>query len=76
MYFLLIVVLFMFAFGVSTQSLMYQNQPLDKYLLRRVFMPSYFIIGGEYYTRELIMKSIVNILNNLLRKFQQYFLIN
>ena len=57
MYFLLIVILFMFAFGISTQALMYQNQKLDKNLLRRIFLPSYFIIGGEYFTRDLIMKS-------------------
>lgn len=54
-YFLLIVVLFMFAFGVSTQALMYHNQDLNGKLLKNVFFPAYFIIGGEYYTRETIM---------------------
>ena len=50
MYFLLIVVLFMFAFGVSTQSLLYHNQVLNSKLLQNVFLPAYFVIGGNYYT--------------------------
>ena len=55
MYFISIVLVFMFAFGVSTQSLMYHNQALNLDLLKNVFFPSYFIIAGEYYTRETIM---------------------
>jgi len=58
MYFISIVLVFMFAFGVSTQSLMYHNQELDRQLLKNVFFPSYFIIAGEYYTRETIMDGI------------------
>jgi hypothetical protein len=53
-YFLLIVVLFVFAFGVSTQSMMFGNQPLNAELLRQVFFPAFFIIGGEYYTRGIL----------------------
>ena len=45
----------MFAFGVSTQALMFPNQALDDNLLRSVFFPAFFIIGGEYYTRDTIM---------------------
>jgi hypothetical protein len=45
----------MFAFGVSTQALMYPNQALDKALLNNIFFPSFFVIGGEYYTKDLIM---------------------
>ena len=45
----------MFAFGVSTQALMYPNQELGKDVLKNIFFPSFFIIGGEYYTRDLIM---------------------
>ena len=45
----------MFAFGVSTQALMYPNQALDKTLLNNIFFPSFFVIGGEYYTKDLIM---------------------
>ena len=52
---MLIVILFMFAFGVSTQALMYHNQELNSKLLKNVFFPAYFIIGGEYYTRDVIM---------------------
>ena len=54
---MLIVVLFMFAFGISTQSLMYFNQSVDDQLLKSIFFPAYFIIGGEYYTRDDIMNA-------------------
>lgn len=54
-FFLLIVVLFMFAFGVSTQSLMYHNQALNVNILKNIFFPSFFVIAGEYYTRDTIM---------------------
>ena len=54
-YFMILVVLFMFAFGVSTNSLMYPNQNLDKELLKSVFFPSFFVIFKEYYTRSEIM---------------------
>ena len=56
LYFLLIVVLFMFAFGISTHSMMFHNQALDAKLLKNIFFPAYFIIGGEYYTMDLIME--------------------
>jgi hypothetical protein len=58
MYFMFIVIVFLFAFGVSTQSLMYHNQELDAGLLKQVFFPSYFVIGGEYYTWEDILNGI------------------
>ena len=54
-YFVLIVLAFIFAFGVATQSLMYPNQALDKYLLKNVFFPGFFVFGKEYYTRSEIM---------------------
>jgi len=54
-YFLLIVLLVMFAFGIITQSLMYPNQELNVALLKRVFLPSYFVIGTQFYTRQLMM---------------------
>jgi len=54
-YFFIIIFLFIFAFGVSTQALLYPNQVLDENLLSNVFFPSFFVIAGEYYTRELIM---------------------
>ena len=51
----MIILVFMFAFGVSTQGLMYSNQNLDKDLIKNIFLPAYFIIGGEYFTRDTIM---------------------
>ncbi|RNA06319.1 transient receptor potential cation channel subfamily M member 2-like [Brachionus plicatilis] len=53
--FLLIVVVFIFAYGISSQSLMYHNQELDLSLLKSVFLPAYFVIGGEYFEREKLM---------------------
>ena len=54
-WFMLIFILFVFAFGVCTQSLMYHNQSLDANLLKNVFFPAYFVMGGEYYTRDTVM---------------------
>jgi hypothetical protein len=53
--FMFIILLFMFAFGISTQSMMYHNQPLDWELLKNVFFPAYFVIGGEYYTADTLL---------------------
>ena len=60
LYFFAIILVFMIAFGVSTQSLMYRNQYPSLALFYNVFFPSYFVIGGEYYTRDIIMKSSLN----------------
>lgn len=56
MYFIFIVIVFLFAFGVSTQALMYHNQELNSELLKQVFFPAYFVIGGEYYTLDNILQ--------------------
>ena len=48
-------VLFLFAFGVSTQALMFRGQELDLDLIKNVFFPAYFVIGGEYYTLDSIL---------------------
>ena len=50
--FFLVILAFMFAFGVSTQGLMYHNVPVDLELVKNVFLPAFFIIGGEYYTKD------------------------
>ena len=55
LFFLLIVVLFMFAFGVSTQGLMYHNQKLSIDILKNIFFPSFFVIAGEYYTLDTML---------------------
>jgi hypothetical protein len=54
-FFFMIIIVFMLAFGVSTQGLMYYNQNLDRDLIKNIFLPAYFIIGGEYFTRDTIM---------------------
>lgn len=52
---MLIVFLFIFAFGVCSHALLFQNSPLDLALLSNIFLPSYFIMGGEYFTQSTIM---------------------
>lgn len=49
-YFFLIILTFFFAFGISTQSLLFPNQNLDATLLKNVFFPSYFVLVGDFYT--------------------------
>ena len=50
--FFLVILAFMFAMGVSTQGLMYHNVPVDLKLIKNVFLPAFFVIGGEYYTKD------------------------
>ena len=54
-YFMLVVLLAMFTFGISTQALMYHNQELNSDLLKNVFFPAYFVFGGQYLRRETVM---------------------
>lgn len=54
-YFSIILILFIFAFGVSTQAMMFPNQPLNKELLKNIFFPGFFVTAREYYTRSIIM---------------------
>jgi hypothetical protein len=59
-YFMMIVLLAIFAFGIATQGLMFHNQDLDSNLLKNVFFPAYFIfiqhnINSQYYTRDTLL---------------------
>ena len=54
-FFMLIYLLFFFAFGISTYSMMFSNRPLDAELLRQVFFPSFWVLAGQYYTRDILM---------------------
>lgn len=40
--------------------MMYHNVPLDKELMKNVFFPAFFVIGGEYYTADSILEGIKN----------------
>jgi hypothetical protein len=57
--FCLIILVFMFAFGVCVQSLMFPNQPLNRMLFSNIFFPSFFVIGGEYSTNLPMMLTTV-----------------
>jgi hypothetical protein len=53
-YFLLLLLVFVFAFGVSTQGIMFESEPISAELLRKVFSPAFWLIIRRYYTRDLI----------------------
>lgn len=53
--FLIVFLAFMFAFGISVMSLGYHNEVLNLNLLENIFFPSFFIIGGNYYTRDTFL---------------------
>jgi hypothetical protein len=55
---MLLIVLFMFAFGISYQALQYHNVPLNWMLFKNVFLTAFFVIAGEYYTRDTMINSI------------------
>ena len=55
----------MFAFGVSTQALLYPNQELSAILLGNAFIPAYFIIVGDNYSiRGTILSAIRGLTSN------------
>ncbi len=47
--FLLFIIVFIFAFGVSTQALLFPNQNLDLTLLANIFYPSFLLMTGSDY---------------------------
>ncbi len=56
-YFMVIFVLFMFAFGIATQALITQNQTMDKFLLQRVFLPAFYFIISNLVLSDMVIKS-------------------
>lgn len=54
-YFISIILVFMIAYGVANQSLLYHNQEFDLELLKNIFFPTFFVIGGDYYEKDTIM---------------------
>jgi hypothetical protein len=63
LYFILIVIVSMFGFGIATQSLMYPNQELSSTILANVFLPSYFLIGADNIIRDEVISGINGDLN-------------
>lgn len=52
---------------------MYHNSALNVNLLSNVFFPAFWVIGGEYYTRDLIMNPSppnCNLNNNTLYSYE------
>jgi hypothetical protein len=56
-YFMVIFVLFMFAFGIATQALLTLNQTMDKFLLQRVFLPAFYFIISNLILSDMVIKS-------------------
>ena len=52
--------IFIFAFGVTTQALLYPNQTADISLLGRIFLPSYFVLAGGYNLQDYVYAAIRN----------------
>lgn len=59
--FMPLILITMFAYGISTYALMYHNSPPSWSLLKKVFFPGYFIIGGEHYDLDGIMGAADNV---------------
>ena len=56
--FLLFIVLFIFAFGVSTQALLFPNQNLDLNLLGNIFYSSFLVMmGGDYEYKDVMYQA-------------------
>ena len=53
MYFIVILLVVLMAFGVVRQSIMYPNEDPDWMLIRNVFLKPYFMIYGEVYAGEI-----------------------
>jgi hypothetical protein len=45
----LILLVFIFGFGIAMQSVQYHNQALNYGLLTNIFVPAYFTLGGQYF---------------------------
>ena len=53
LYFIVILLVVLMAFGVVRQSIMYPNEDPDWMLIRNVFLKPYFMIYGEVYAGEI-----------------------
>jgi hypothetical protein len=56
--FIVIMIVVLFAFGVTTQALLYPNQDLTSVLFGNVFLPGFYLMAGEFITKDTIMNGI------------------
>ena len=75
-----IVLILVLAFGVSTQALLYPNQILNAQLLGNVFLPAYFVLGGDYSLKSTVLSALNDGLQsesiNTLNKFFSLRILN
>ena len=63
--------MFIFAFGIVTQALLYPNQTLNLTLLGNIFLPAYFILVGDDFTlRGNIMNALTGLTSKKSMKFE------
>ena len=65
LYFVLILIVFMCAFGVTTEALMYPNQDLSATLIGNTILPAYFIIAGDDYRKDTIFGALNSGINSI-----------
>jgi hypothetical protein len=56
-YFMIVLIIIMIAFGVFFQSLMYHNQEFDWELLETIFFSSFLVIAGENEITSIMLNS-------------------
>ncbi len=55
-----VILLYMFAYSIASYALQFHNSPPSSELLKNIFFPGYFIIGGENYKLEGILDVSAN----------------
>jgi hypothetical protein len=53
---MLVLLVIIFAFGVSTQALMYEKQEINIFLLEKIFFNAYMVIAGENGYSEIMLE--------------------
>ena len=69
MKFLVLIIIFVFTFGVTAQALLFPNQNLEISLLGRIFLPAYFVITGSYDLKDKVYAAINTSLSGRIIEF-------
>jgi hypothetical protein len=70
--FIIIMIVVMFAFGVTTQALLYPNQDLTAVLFGNVILPGLFIMAGDNIIKDRIMNGIYGLTSKNKNKYIYY----
>ena len=69
MKFLVLIIIFVFTFGVTARALLFPNQNLEISLLGRIFLPAYFVITGSYDLKDKVYAAINTSLSGRIIEF-------